>query len=164
MEALSKLGIDYHYLLIQIINFGILFTVLSYLLYKPILKMLDKRKKEIIESMSKAERISEREQEMEREYERRLQVANHESEKIIQEAKDFSGKEKMRLLAQAEAEVAALKAKARAEIDHERSVMQAEVRQNVAHLTGFVLTKVLHIEASPAILEKTIQRTIDELK
>ena len=164
MEAFSKLGIDYHYMIIQLVNFGILFAALSYLLYKPILKMLDKRKTQIAESITKAERITVREQEMEKEYDHRMQQAQQEAGKIISEAKDFAAKEKVRLLKEAEKEALSVRDKAHAEIEQERALMQAGIRKNVAQLTAFVLTKVLQSSQSKDVLEKSIQQTIDELK
>jgi len=61
METLSSLGIDLKILLAQLVNFGILIFLLSKFLYKPVLKMLDQRKKKIAESIKKAEEIEKKE-------------------------------------------------------------------------------------------------------
>ena len=42
---MEKLGIEPQLLLAQLVNFGIIIFVLSKFLYKPILDMLEKRKK-----------------------------------------------------------------------------------------------------------------------
>ena len=49
---MEKLGIEPILLLTQVINFTILVVVLTKFLYKPILKMLDERKKKIEEGLT----------------------------------------------------------------------------------------------------------------
>jgi len=54
---MEKLGIEPSLLLAQIINFAIIVVVLSKLLYKPILSMLEKRKREIEESLRLTDKL-----------------------------------------------------------------------------------------------------------
>ena len=56
-DALTKLGINLPSLIAQGINFGILFAVLWFLLYKPILKVLKARTERIEESIKSAEKV-----------------------------------------------------------------------------------------------------------
>ncbi len=57
MEALSKLGIDWQSMLVYIVNIGILFGVIAYLVTGPLIKVLDQRRKEIKDNIEKAESI-----------------------------------------------------------------------------------------------------------
>ena len=105
MEAL---GIDIKLLVVQIINFGILFFVLKKFLYTPILKLLDERKKEVEkqkelltkteEEFRKGEETREkmiRQSRAEVEKERRdlINMANEEKKKILSEARKVAEKE-----------------------------------------------------------------------
>ena len=53
-QLLSQLGIDWHLLLSQAVNFLVLLIVLRFFLYKPLLKLLADRKKKIEEGVEKA--------------------------------------------------------------------------------------------------------------
>ena len=55
-ELLTVFGLDWRLLLIQAVNFGLLLTVLTYFLYKPVLKIIDERQKKIAEGVRTAER------------------------------------------------------------------------------------------------------------
>jgi len=57
MELFAKLGIDWRLLIAQLVNFVILFTALTFLLYKPLIAALDKRRAKIAESLANAEKI-----------------------------------------------------------------------------------------------------------
>lgn len=102
MEAL---GLDIKLLVAQIINFGILFFVLKKLLYKPIIKLLDDRKKTIEDSISNSKKIEEElgsleekksqviskvQKEAQKEKEALVALALEEKRNIIDEAKKSS--------------------------------------------------------------------------
>jgi F-type H+-transporting ATPase subunit b len=54
---LEGLGVNPPVLISQIVSFLVLFGVLSFVAYKPILKMLDERSKKIKESLEEAEKV-----------------------------------------------------------------------------------------------------------
>lgn len=72
MEILKQFGVQPILLAAQVVNFLILLFILKKLLYKPILKVLDERKKRIEDSLKNAEEI-----------EKKLQQTQEQSEKII---------------------------------------------------------------------------------
>ena len=72
MELFAKLGIDWRLLIAQLVNFVILFTALTFLLYKPLIAALDKRRAKIAESLANAEKIGDE-----------LKRANAESERLL---------------------------------------------------------------------------------
>ena len=51
MDGLSKLGINLGHVVFYLVNTGLLLTVLTYVLYKPILRFLDKRRDQIRRSV-----------------------------------------------------------------------------------------------------------------
>jgi len=59
-ELLSQLGIDWHLLISQAVNFFLLLLVLWYFVYKPLLKLLHDRRTRIEEGISKAEEADRR--------------------------------------------------------------------------------------------------------
>ena len=74
-QLLSQLGIDWHLLLSQAVNFLVLLIVLRFFLYKPLLKLLADRKKKIEEGVEKAKMADVR-----------LLEANEKSKEKIKEA------------------------------------------------------------------------------
>ncbi len=72
MEILNQFGINPILLAAQVVNFLILLFILKKFLYKPILRVLEERKKKIEDSLKNAEEI-----------EKKLQATEEQSEKII---------------------------------------------------------------------------------
>jgi len=56
---MESLGLDVKLLLAQVVNFTILLVVLSKLLYKPLIKMIDERNKKISDSLENSKKIEE---------------------------------------------------------------------------------------------------------
>ena len=61
MSALfAAFGINWHLLVIQAINFGLLLSLLTYFLYRPILKVIDDRREKIAEGVRTSEAAAKR--------------------------------------------------------------------------------------------------------
>ncbi len=54
-DLFAVFGVNWKLLLVQVVNFGLLLSVLTYLLYKPILKIIDERQNKIAEGVKTAE-------------------------------------------------------------------------------------------------------------
>lgn len=65
-------GVDWHLLVIQAVNFGLLLTALTYFLYKPVLRIIDERRRMIADGVAKASAAD-----------KRLEDAKSESESIV---------------------------------------------------------------------------------
>ena len=74
-ELFATFGVNWKLLLAQAVNFGLLLTVLTYFLYKPVLKIIDERREKVAEGVRKAEAAT-----------RRLQEAKTEGEGMVGEA------------------------------------------------------------------------------
>lgn len=72
--------------LLQIVNFGILFAVLSYFVYRPILKILDERAKKINDGINAAERSLQDQMKMEETKKKEMAKTQKESARILEEA------------------------------------------------------------------------------
>ncbi|MBL4694170.1 ATP synthase F0 subunit B [Candidatus Gracilibacteria bacterium] len=60
MDKLASLGIDLWSMVLYLGNTAVLMVVLIYLLYKPINKFLEKRQKEITDSIDEAQKLQEK--------------------------------------------------------------------------------------------------------
>ena len=164
MEALSKLGIDYKVLIAQIINFGILIAVLTKLLYRPILGMLEQRRKRIEESQKLSEEIDKRAAKMEEEVKGKRDLAKKEAAEIIGDAKSGAEKDRERILAAAAAESDRVKAAAREQIELERKAMAEETKKRVGKLALLLVTRSLKQDMGEEFYERNINMALKEIE
>ena len=83
MEAL---GINLPGLVAQIVNFSLLLGLLYLVLYRPVLRMLDRRSERIHESMERAEEVRQKAERMEQQFQARLDEARKEGQAIVDQA------------------------------------------------------------------------------
>ena len=101
---LDKIGINPIYLAGQIVNFLILFFVLKTFVYKPVLKLLDKRTKRISQGLKAAEENIKNKEKFEEQKKAELGKVRKEVEKILAEAKKESQKQGVLIIENARAE------------------------------------------------------------
>ncbi len=155
MDGLAELGINTPMLIAQVVNFGILFIVLRFAAYKPILKMMDARSNKIKESLEQAERIKQQAAVAEQETAKRIEEANASGQKIVGQAVQAAEEVKRRAVQDAKKEADALLVKAQAEIIQEKEEAISELRKEVADLAVMVAGKAIS-----ASLDKETQRKI----
>ena len=140
MEAL---GINVGFLVVQIINFLIVFVVLRSWVYKPIVGLLEKRRETIAKGLEDARIAAEARANAEKEAEKLLSDARA---KAAQEAREATlrveqqGKE---VLAAAEAKAGKAREKALAEVEQERARILSDLRGQVAALAVAAAQKLI---------------------
>lgn len=158
MEALQGLGINPAFLLSQIVNFLILFAGLYFLLWKPILKMLDQRKERIQQGLEDAERAKEEKERAEAEFNKRLEEAAQERERIIARAREEAQGERKAIVAEAEQEAERVLVGAREEARSEGERILEELRGQVALLALAAANRLI----GEALDEERQRRLVDE--
>jgi F-type H+-transporting ATPase subunit b len=158
LEALGKLGINPAFLLSQVVNFIILFIILSVVVWKPFLKMMDERRQRIQNGLEDAEAASRERARAEQEYEKRLAEAKREADKIIAEATQKGESAREEILAEARARAEKAVSDGREIVERERQQMLAELRSQVAALSIAAANKVI----GEALDEQRQRRLIDE--
>lgn len=140
---MGAIGIDWQVLLAQLINFGILFGILFFLLYKPMRRTFDERSNRIKESMDQAEQIKEQMARTEEQVKEQLVTARREGQDILAQAAQMGVhlKEEARGEARQEAEV--IVARARTEIELERDEAIDEVKRQFVDLAITAAEKVV---------------------
>ena len=156
---MDALGINLPGLLAQLINFTILLIILRLVAYKPIMRMLDERKRRVQEGMETAERIKEREAQTEQEVAERLENARREGQELIGQAQQIAQRIQAEGREQAQADAEALLTRARSEIQLERDSAIADLRREFAGLTIYAAEKVI----GQSLDRRAHQRLIDEV-
>lgn len=136
MEAL---GLDIKLLIVQIINFGLLLFVLSKFVYKPIIKLLDERKKKVQESVDNSAKIEER-----------LLKLEEKEKDILKKAQEKANIEREELSKLAKEE-------------REQILMEARTAAEKETLKGLERLKAAEEEASQRIKEKLVKKITNDV-
>jgi F-type H+-transporting ATPase subunit b len=165
MENLVKLGLNPAWLVAQIVNFILLLIILRAVAYKPILNMLDARKKKIQESLEYAEKVKHDAEDQQKEFDRKLAQARQETQAAAAAAAQVGAKERERIVAEAHEEARKVVEQAREQIEYERKQMLNQVREQVVQLsllaTQKVVSKSLDESAHRKLVDDFISQTGD---
>ena len=159
---MEGLGINLPLLLAFIVSFLILFGLLSVVLYKPVLKMLDERQARIKESMEQAEQIKQQTETTKEEIRSQLDSARKEGQKIIAQAEEIGVKLKADAKEEARKEAEALIAKAKAEMQIQREKDINELREQFADIAISAAEKVIDTTLDKKKHQKLIEETLDK--
>jgi len=140
---LDKLGLNLGSVLIQILSFGIIFVVLRAWVYKPLMGMLDKRRKTIAQGLEDARVAAEARANAERESNKILAEAQIKAAEVMREATERAEAAAREVRAAADADMAKAREQALAEIEQERNRVLSEVRGQVAALAMAAAHKLI---------------------
>ena len=159
---LEQLGINIPLLLAFVVSFLILFGLLSIVLYKPVLKMLDERQARIKESMDQAEQIKQQTESTKEEIRVQLDTARKEGQQIIAQAEEIGARLKNEAKDEARKEAESLIAKAQAEMQRQRDKDINEMREQFADIAISAAEKVINASLDKEKHQKLINETLDE--
>ncbi len=155
---MEKLGLNLGYIFVQIFNFLILFVVLRAWVYKPILGLLEKRRKVIAEGIENARIAAEARANAEKEAAKILAEAQAEANRIVREAMERAQIATKDVRAAAEAEAARIIESAKADAEAERNRILGDLRSQIAALAIAATQKLL----GEALDEKRQHALIEE--
>jgi F-type H+-transporting ATPase subunit b len=143
-EAFDALGINLPQLIAQIVNFAILLIVLRLVLYKPILRMLDDRKRRIAEGLNAAEIARAEAAQAQANIEAQLDQARKEGQEVVANAQQIAARIQADAREQTTRDREAALERARTEINLERDRAIAELRGEFAELTVTAAERVIN--------------------
>ncbi|MDE0243424.1 MAG: ATP synthase F0 subunit B [Candidatus Kaiserbacteria bacterium] len=146
-EILTVFGIEWHYITIQIVNFSIVLILLRLFLYRPVLSLLEKRKKQIDKSLLVIDEAQHAKQETETMREQVMKEAYGQSEDIVRKAKETSQAQRNTLMEEAERERRDLATKQRSALMQEKKAMLADVDREAAKIAVLAAEKILREKA-----------------
>ena len=156
---MEGIGINLPLLIAFVVNFVILFALLSIVAYKPILKKLEERQAKIKESMDQAEKIRQETARSEEEIKAHLEKARKEGQNVIAQATQIGEKLKEEAKQGARQEAESLIDKARGEIQRERDKSMEELRAEFADIAILAAEKVIN----ETLDKKKHKKIIDEV-
>jgi F-type H+-transporting ATPase subunit b len=155
MEAL---GINLGLLIVQLIAFAIVFLTLNAWVYKPMLDMMETRKKKIAQGLEDARIAAEARSDAEKQASKILAEAQVEASKVVREATERAASAAKDVKTAAEVEAAKARESAIAEAEHERNRILGDLRGQVAALAISATNKLVNA----ALDEKKQHALIDE--
>ena len=165
LEQIARtFGVDWQHLIAQIISFGIVCFVLNRFAYRPVLAILEKRRQQIAESLSNAEKIKAELARTEAQREEKMAEVDAQATKMIEEARAAAKRvqemETQKAIAAAEQIVA--KAREAAERDHDRMLaeLKREVGRLVVQTTATVTGKILTPDDQQRLTEETAKQLV----
>ena len=161
-DTAETFGWSWQLFLAQVISFVIVALVLRRFAYKPILAVLEERRRKIEEGQLNAEKIKRELAEAEKRYQEILAKANADAQRMIDEARESSAHlaERKQQEAIAAAEQILAKAREASAIEHERTMesLKRELGRLVVDTTAKVTGKVLTPEDQRRLQEETARQ------
>jgi F-type H+-transporting ATPase subunit b len=140
---LEALGINLGFLIVQILAFTIIILTLNAWVYKPLLNMMETRRKKIAQGLEDARVAAEARADAEKEAARILAEAQAEASRIVREATDRAAVAGKEVKVAAEAEGVKTREMAAIEAEQERNRILGDLRGQVAALAIAAAQKLI---------------------
>ena len=157
MEKLASLGIDVWSMVLYLGNTGLLLVVLTYLLYKPINEFLEKRQKEITDSIDEAQKLQER-------FEKELEKSHAERQKVeadlrgeLAKLQKFTEQKRAELVADMETARTTMLQKAQVEIDKKKENLIEEAEDEIKNLMTKIILEIVENKVPENVINESIQ-------
>lgn len=163
MEILTSLGIDPAVMLAQAVNFFALLAILTFLVYKPVLKLLDERKERIAKAEEHAQLVEDKLARVEELTQKELKKAQEKSAEIINAAKESATQQGEEMIANAKEKVNKIVEEGRAVISKERDDAAKQIQAEVSKIVILATEKLLGREVASKDQAKFIEEAATEI-
>ena len=162
-EFEALLGVNPWTALFALANFLFLFFMLRKFLFKPVMKMIDDRQKEIVDLYKDAEDAKKDAQAKQQEYDRKLSAAQQTSEQLVREAVARGQSREEEILRQANAQASAMMDKAADDIAREKKKAVNDAKDEISVIALSIAGKVVGRELNDADHARLVDGFIEEL-
>lgn len=146
-----------------LLNTVTMFLVLKKFLFKPVLKMISDRQKEIDDAYADADQAKADAQTMRQEYEKKLSEATQTGERIVKEAVARGQSREEEILRQANQEADAIRTKASEDIALEKRKAVNEAKEEISVIALAIAGKVVGRELNGEDQSQLVDSFIDQL-
>lgn len=148
---------------LQILNTIILFSFLSWKLFRPVTKILNDRSSNIAKTYEESDMIKKEAESLKLEYEKKIREAREERADLINQAKDTAQKKAGEIIKQAEEEARFIKLNAEKEIESDKQKAMLEIKDEIAAMAILAAAKILKKEVNIETNKKMIAEFINEM-
>ncbi|MEI7792835.1 MAG: F0F1 ATP synthase subunit B [Candidatus Berkelbacteria bacterium] len=160
---MESLGIDLKLIIAQLINFGILFFLLSKFAYKPIMNMLDERQKKIEQGLADAEASAKKLADVETETAKLMEKTSKDADQIMNNAKAAAKVEAAELIKKASDQAERTTKNAESEAKSAKDNVISEARKELSSVIVMALDKIVGKELSEDQKKNLTAKAIMEL-
>lgn len=139
----ATFGIDWHLLLAQGFNFIVVAALLTWFLYKPVMRMVAERERFIAEGVENAEEATRKLARADAEADKRVDLAQTQADGIVKNARGSASSERTKILRDAEARAADVAKEAEARAAEIAARAGRESEKEIARLALLAAEKVL---------------------
>lgn len=160
---LTPLGINGGLLIVQVLNFVLMAFVMTRVLWRPAVNMLDARSTEIQKGLEDAAAAARARQNAEQEAETVLAEARSERQKVLEEARVQAEEVKKQLESEARQEAERIRSEAQADAVVQRDAELAGLRDQVLNISTAVAGRILEEEIDQGKQSELISRFFTRL-
>lgn len=160
---LDFIGVEPWTALFTLLNTLTVIFVGTKFLFKPVMKMIAERQKEIDDLYADADSAKQQASALEDEYKQKLSVAQQTGERLVKEATERAHVREEEIIRQANADADAIMCKASADIAQEKKKAINDAKNEIADLSLAIAGKVVGRELNKDDQSELIDRFIDEL-
>lgn len=146
MQSLEVISVNIWDILISLLNLLIIFLLFKHFLYKPVRKVLDKRKAAIDTQYSEAEDAKQSALKDKEIYEQKLKGAQDEADEMIKSAASAADKRSAKIIDDAKNKADGIIRQAHGEIELERKKAAEDIKHEIADVSTLLTEKMLERE------------------
>ncbi len=161
---MQQIGVQPILLLAQIVNFAIIVYVLNRLLYKPIIKFLDKRREEIAAGVKLAEKMREEEEKTLEKREKTLESARKEAQRLLVQAKERAKEKEKELIADAYQTAQGIVSRGKQEVILLHRNLEKELKAQAVDLAALMVKRLVPTIMSTGEQHKLLEKQLKELE
>lgn len=140
---LTAFGVNWHLLLIQAVNFGLLLVALTYFLYKPILRIIDERREKVAEGVRVAQQAQAKLEDAKTQGEQMVSDAAHEAEGLVATARARASEAATEAARAAESKANAILKEAQVRAEEAKRLAMQESSKEIARAAMLAAEKIL---------------------
>jgi F-type H+-transporting ATPase subunit b len=163
MELLTQLGINWPLLIAQTVNFMIVLGVLTALVYRPLLNLIEERRERVRRAMEQAEQSEAEAVKMAERRREHLKHIDEEGGLLLAEARRKAERLREQTLEQARREAAAIVEQGRTDLTRERAEALREIQDTLGQAVVALTQKLLEREWSEADQKNALQKIADDI-
>ena len=160
--AEGGLTVEPYWVLVAIVQFGLLFYLLQRFLWGPVTKALDARAQRIREGLDNAEAAKRERTQMQAEVERLLNEARREASAIAERTTQAAEAAAAEIRTQAKAEGDRLRERGKVDAEQLHQQALSQLRSEVASMVVLAASRILGKEVDARTHQALIERSLDE--
>ena len=164
MELFSKLGIDARLLAAQLLNFSVLVVLLWRFLYRPIIRILNERRRQVEANEQRAKDLEGKFAAAETAYAARVAAGERRAEALVSETEASLRHERETATTSARREAERIISEARERAAREHNEALETIREESVELVRSGIRKVLAVVADERLTELYLKKAEHELK